>query len=482
MTVNGKPAHEARLGRDYGMVFQAPVLFDWRTVEANVQLPLELFGHGQGASAAAGSRRCSSWSSSADFGEHHPYQLSGGMQQRVAIARALAFEPALLLMDEPFGALDEMTRERMNTELLRIWERTGTTVVFVTHSIPEAVFLSTRVVVMSARPGRITPRDRDRPGAAHATMRRARASATSSSSPRCARPARPTRSARTRPSASRRSDRAPKAASAEARRGGKSGAGPGHRDLRPVVIAAWEIGRCRVAAASRRLSSPPPSAIGAALLGQLERRLPDLPRRAGDAVRGARRPGTRHCPRAVRRLRRLALSIVAGTSLIPVAIATNAIPIIAFAPVAQQLVRGPEPRVEDDDRRRPRLLPDHDQHPAGPDAGRAVGDRADAVVRRRRWIGDPQVRIPNALPFFLTGLKIATTLALIGAVVGEYFGGLTVGARSGRGRERERPALRHHVGGHRGRLARWRSCCTWSSWPSSSCHPVAPSVRGERLA
>jgi NitT/TauT family transport system ATP-binding protein len=153
--VNGKPAPQARLDRDYGMVFQAPVLFEWRTVEENVQLPLELFGHDRAARAER-SREMLDLVGLADFGGHHPYQLSGGMQQRVAIARALAFSPGLLLMDEPFGALDEMTRERMNSELLGIWERTGITVVFVTHSIPEAVFLSSRVVVMSARPGRIT--------------------------------------------------------------------------------------------------------------------------------------------------------------------------------------------------------------------------------------------------------------------------------------------------------------------------------------
>jgi NitT/TauT family transport system ATP-binding protein len=135
VTVNGKTAHQARLARDYGIVFQAPVLFDWRTVQRNVELPalVELDG----------------------FERHYPWQLSGGMQQRVAIARALSFEPALLLMDEPFGALDEMSRERLNLELLRVWQKTGTTVVFVTHSIPEAVFLSTHVVVMSPRPGRI---------------------------------------------------------------------------------------------------------------------------------------------------------------------------------------------------------------------------------------------------------------------------------------------------------------------------------------
>jgi NitT/TauT family transport system ATP-binding protein len=155
ITVNGKPAPQARLDRDYGMVFQAPVLFDWRTVEDNVLLPLEILGRPK-AERVARARAMLELVELSAFTRHYPYQLSGGMQQRVAIARALAFEPAILLMDEPFGALDEMTRERMNQELLRIWERTGTTIVFVTHSIPEAVFLSSRVVVMSARPGRIT--------------------------------------------------------------------------------------------------------------------------------------------------------------------------------------------------------------------------------------------------------------------------------------------------------------------------------------
>ena len=153
--VNGKRAAQARRDRDYGMVFQAPVLFDWRTVEDNVKLPLELMGY-DGPRRTQRAREMLDLVELGEFFKHHPYQLSGGMQQRVAIARALAFEPSILLMDEPFGALDEMTRERMNQEVLRIWEATGTTIVFVTHSIPEAVFLSSRVVVMSARPGRIT--------------------------------------------------------------------------------------------------------------------------------------------------------------------------------------------------------------------------------------------------------------------------------------------------------------------------------------
>ncbi len=152
--VNGKPARQARLDRDYGIVFQAPVLFDWRTVQANVALPLEVKGMAR-ADRDERVRAMLDLVELRDFARHHPYQLSGGMQQRVSIARALALEPSILLMDEPFGALDEMTRERMNSEVQRIWQQTGTTVVFVTHSIPEAVFLSSRVVVMSPRPGRI---------------------------------------------------------------------------------------------------------------------------------------------------------------------------------------------------------------------------------------------------------------------------------------------------------------------------------------
>ena len=155
VAVNGKTAGQARLDRDYGMVFQAPVLFDWRSVEDNVKLPLEILGKDK-AWRAQRAREMLELVELGEFTKHMPYQLSGGMQQRVAIARALSFEPRILLMDEPFGALDEMTRERMNDEVLRIWEQTGITVVFVTHSIPEAVYLSSRVVVMSARPGRIT--------------------------------------------------------------------------------------------------------------------------------------------------------------------------------------------------------------------------------------------------------------------------------------------------------------------------------------
>jgi len=167
VTVNGKPAHQARADQDYGMAFQQAGLFDWRNVVRNVELPLELKGWDRRRRRERAMEMLRLVKLD-DFVEHRPWQLSGGMQQRVAIARALAAAPALLLMDEPFGALDEMTREHLQAELLRICAEAGTSVIFVTHSIPEAVYLSDRVVVMSPRPGRITQlidvglgRDRD---------------------------------------------------------------------------------------------------------------------------------------------------------------------------------------------------------------------------------------------------------------------------------------------------------------------------------
>ena len=164
--VNGMSPREAREKRAYGYVFQAPALYPWRSVARNVALPLEIMGFAK-PERDKRVRRGLELVGLTGFERKFPWQLSGGMQQRASIARALSFDPALLLMDEPFGALDEIVRDKLNEQLLRLWERTGKTVVFVTHSIPEAVFLSTRIVVMSPRPGRIhdviecgLPRDR----------------------------------------------------------------------------------------------------------------------------------------------------------------------------------------------------------------------------------------------------------------------------------------------------------------------------------
>jgi NitT/TauT family transport system ATP-binding protein len=164
--VNGVTPERARLQRHYGYIFQAPALYPWRTIERNVMLPLEIMGF-DAKERRERMERYLKLVNLSGFERKFPWQLSGGMQQRASIARALSFDPALLLMDEPFGALDEIVRDHLNEQLLRLWDQTKKTVVFVTHSIPEAVFLSTKIVVMSPRPGRIIdviacdfPRDR----------------------------------------------------------------------------------------------------------------------------------------------------------------------------------------------------------------------------------------------------------------------------------------------------------------------------------
>jgi len=155
ITVNGLSPGEARQARSYGYVFQAAGLYPWRTIEGNVKLPLEIMGYPR-AERSERARRVLELVELTGFEKKFPWQLSGGMQQRASIARALAFDADILLMDEPFGALDEIVRDRLNEELLKLWARTEKTIGFVTHSIPEAVYLSTRIVVMSPRPGRIT--------------------------------------------------------------------------------------------------------------------------------------------------------------------------------------------------------------------------------------------------------------------------------------------------------------------------------------
>ncbi len=155
LTVNGMTPDAARRARAYGYVFQAAGLYPWRTIAGNVRLPLEIMGFSR-ADQEARVTRVLELVELSGFGRKFPWQLSGGMQQRASIARALAFDADILLMDEPFGALDEIVRDRLNEELLKLWNRTEKTICFVTHSIPEAVYLSTKIVVMSPRPGRIT--------------------------------------------------------------------------------------------------------------------------------------------------------------------------------------------------------------------------------------------------------------------------------------------------------------------------------------
>ena len=396
------------------MVFQAPVLMDWRTIAKNIELPLEIMGF----PADERRRRAAELLKLVEleaFADRHPWQLSGGMQQRVAIARALSFDPKLLLMDEPFGALDEMTRERMNTELMSIWRRTGTTIVFVTHSIPEAVFLSTRVVVMSARPGRISQVvDIDLPAE---------------------------RSVETRESERYFRARHPGARGAPPVRADRRGPG-GHRGRArprrgPRVTA---LGRPRLAAGRSASSSsssssgrsallvlgvqsfliPRPSVIASSAGRRLVDARPRPPvhrdggrRRAGRrGRRSGPRPGSR--PRAGRRAREV---------LLPVAIGASTIPIIAFAPITLNWF-GPESLL-------PRItivavmvffpvMVNTIRGLTNVDPG-ALELMSSYAASDRHTL--TKLRGPNALPYWFTALQIATTLSVIGAVVGEFFGG-----------------------------------------------------------
>ena len=398
--VGGKTAHQARLDRDYGMVFQEATLMDWRTVEKNVSLPLEMMGWDRAARRDR-VRELLELVELTGFEDHHPWQLSGGMQQRVAIARALTFNPALILMDEPFGALDEMTRDRLNLELLRIWEATSATVVFVTHSIAEAVFLSSRVVVMSARPGRVqrivdvdlaVPADeRDARGAAllRARDRGARAAARVA---RCAGRGRDAASAGLSPSGCRRSRSSCSASSAGSSPSTRSGS--------------------RSSCSRSRARSRPRSGISGAFSG----------RPAGTRSRRRSGASSSASPSASRRRSCSRASAPLGSALMPYFIAASAIPIIAFAPIANAWF-GIEksskifiaallcffPVLVNTLRGLTSVKPQQVELMRSYAAGNA------AVFRR--------VRIPTSLPYVFTSLKVASVLAMIGAIVGEYFGG-----------------------------------------------------------
>ncbi len=418
--INGKTAHDARLGREYGMVFQAPVLFDWRTVEANVRLPLELMGMDKPTREA----RVGEMLDMVELGgflRHYPNQLSGGMQQRVAIARALALEPSLLLMDEPFGALDEMTRERLNAEVLRIWQATGTTVIFVTHSIPEAVFLSTRVVVMSPRPGRITheieidlaqprneqTRETDRYFELVTEVReslrgRRGVPQWARAKTRCKRWRRKSACAQKAGSVERRS-RAARYERLPAARRRSGGRAP------PVAAASGSGGQV----------IPPPSAIldaGVKNFDYLQRSaLQTIYEALGGLVLGT--IGGVLVAFATARW------VTARDVLLPVAIASSAVPIIAVAPILNNWFGVLNPLSKMMMAALLVFFPVMinvtrglvEVQPASVELMRSYAASEFAVLRK--------LRVPNMLPFLFTALKVGATLAFIGAIVGEYFGG-----------------------------------------------------------
>ena len=436
--VNGKTAVRARRDRDYGMVFQAPVLFEWRTVEDNVKLPLEVMGY-DAARQTARVKEMLDLVELGDFSGHRPWQLSGGMQQRVAIARALAFEPSILLMDEPFGALDEMTRERMNQEVQRIWQQTGITILFVTHSIPEAVFLSSRVVVMSARPGQIThvidiDLPRPRTDDTRETERyfelvtevrealRGRRSETGGGRNRV-RTAHPGRGG------GRLSASAPAMGPAATPR-----QVPAARRLSrrisyylPTglvfvgVLIFWEL--AVTALELKAFLFPRPSAIATALFenwggGQyslLASWLATLLEAVGGLVIGT--------AAGLGAALITARFISARHALMPLAIAANAIPIVAFAPLMNNWFGTLSPL----SKMMMAAILVFFPVMANVTRGLVQVDASALELMRSYAAGESailrKVRLPNALPFFFTALKLATTLSLIGAVVAEYFGG-----------------------------------------------------------
>ncbi len=437
--VNGKTAGQARLDRDYGMVFQAPVLFDWRSVEDNVQLPLEILGKPKDWRAKR-AKEMLELVELGDFTRHMPYQLSGGMQQRVAIARALSFEPRILLMDEPFGALDEMTRERMNDEVLRIWEQTGTTVVFVTHSIPEAVYLSLasrgderaagqdhedRGHRPAAAAQRGDPRERallrahhGGPGGASRRRRGHR---------RCRDPVAPPHAGRGRGRVSAATGVAGQAPPSRAAPGPGARATRALRDYAPAILVAvgglvlWEVLIRGLSLSTFIL--PAPSAILAALVenwnGERFPLFESAKNTIVEAVGGFVIGTTTGVVFAFAAARWSSMRAL----LLPLAVAANAIPIIAFAPLFNTWFGLLNPLSK------MMMAAVLSFFPVMANVTRGLSgvDPAALELMRSYAATDGEIlrklRVPNALPYFFTALKLASTLSLIGAIVAEYFGG-----------------------------------------------------------
>ena len=400
LTVNGKTPHQARLDRDYGMVFQQAGLFEWRTAVRNVQLPLRLMGFSP-EQRKARAMETLELVQLTEFADHYPWQLSGGMQQRVSIARALAFRPQLLLMDEPLGALDEMTREYLQTELIRLWSTTGLTVLFVTHSVTEAVFLSTKIAVMSPRPGRLVelievglPRER---------------------------------TAETRSTPEYFSEVARARAVLHGVHGDEVSRDVDDAVRRIVVpacfavviIGAWEV-IVRVFDVDPFVL-PRPSAIGSTFLDEWP------------AIRSALH----------QTVTEVLLGLLIGVSfgavmasivtrfvdlrgpVLAIAVIVNSAPIVALAPIANNLFGVTSIWSKVTICALMAFFPIFVNTSRGLQSTPAI--QRDAM---RSWAARPRemtrlVQWPNALPHFFSALRLAASLAVIGAIVGEYFGGST---------------------------------------------------------